>query len=324
MSYVVEENEVEGYEAELLCLIAERLGYKVKFTTSLFSGILPAIESGKADVAIGNISISDERKRTVDMTEPDYDGAVVAIVRATEDADDGSFLSGIVESFNKTFIQENRWQLILSGLGVTILISVLAGSLGVVLGFLTVLLRRRGNKVAGKIVDGYHAIVGGVPIVVILMVLYYVVFGSLSIRGEIVAILAFTLTFGATSGITMWTAVKGIDIGQEESGLALGYERNTVFRKIIFPQAMQQFLPQLIGQFVGLVKETSVVGYIAVQDLTRASDLIRARTMDAFFPLISTAIIYFLFCRLLAWVLGKVSDRIDPTKRPRKIKGVTE
>ena len=122
----------------------------------------------------------------------------------------------------------------------------------------------------------------------------------------------------------MWTAVTGIDPIQEETGLALGYTRRQVFFKIIFPQARQQFTPQLMGQFISLVKDTAIVGYIAVQDLTRAGDLIRARTMDAFFPLISTAVIYFLFCLLLAWILRKIAARIDIANRPRKIEGVDE
>lgn len=323
MSYVGGDGKVKGYEAELVCLIAKELGYHVKFKTSPFSGILPAIESGKADVAIGNISITDERKQTVDFTDKDYDSAVVAVVRQTTDASPTLF-ADLANSFRKTFIQENRWQLIVSGLGVTILISVCSGVLGTVLGFVTVLMRRKGNRFAAKLVDGYQAIIGGVPIVVVLMVLYYVIFGSTSIAGEIVAIIAFTLSFGSASGSTMWTAVRSIDVGQEESGLALGYPEDQVFRKIVFPQAAQQFMPQLIGQFVGLVKETAVVGYIAVQDLTRASDLIRARTMDAFFPLVVTAIIYFLFCRLLAHVLRKLTARLDPNNRPRTIKGVTQ
>ncbi|MDO4797623.1 MAG: transporter substrate-binding domain-containing protein [Coriobacteriales bacterium] len=324
MSYVGGNGEVKGYEAELVCLIAKKLGYSVSFTSAPFSGILPSIESGKSDVAIGNISITEERKQKVDMTVPDYDSAVVAVVRVSDSAvaQGKSFMDDIVQSFNKTFLQEGRWQLILSGLGVTALISVCAGALGTALGFVIVVLRRKGNKVVGKIVDGYQAIIGGVPIVVVLMVLYYVIFGSSSIPGELVAIIAFTLSFGSTASTTMWTAVRGIDIGQEESGLALGYESGAVFRKIILPQAAQQFLPQLVGQFVGLVKETAVVGYIAVQDLTRASDLIRARTMDAFFPLVSTAIIYFVLCRLLAWALNRVADRLNPVNKPRKIKGV--
>ena len=122
----------------------------------------------------------------------------------------------------------------------------------------------------------------------------------------------------------MWTAVGGIDTIQEETGLALGYTSRQVFSKIIFPQARQQFTPQLMGQFVSLVKDTAIVGYISVLDLTRASDLIRARTMDAFFPLVATAIIYFLFCLLLAWLLRKIAARFDTANHPREIQGVDQ
>ena len=324
MSYM-QGDTVTGYEIELALLICKELGYGLEYVLGDFSSMLSAVPSGKADFGGGSVSITEERKESVDFTSPDYDGALVMVVRTVEDNSNvADFFESIADSFRKTFIEEDRWQLILSGLGVTILISVCSGALGTLLGFATVLARRSGFAWVGKLVDGYQAIMGGVPIVVILMVLYYVIFGSVNIAGEIVAIIAFTLSFGSTSGSTMWTAVDGLDVIQEETGLALGYSPNEVFRKIIFPQAAQQFMPQLSGQFVGLVKETSVVGYIAVQDLTRASDLIRARTMDAFFPLISTAIIYFLFCRFLAWALGKLTARLDVTNRPRKIEGVQE
>ena len=219
-------------------------------------------------------------------------------------------------------MEEDRWALILGGLGVTVLISVIAGLLGGTLGFGTVILRRSGKKWANKLVDGYQAIMSGVPIVVWLMLFYYVVFGSIDVAGEFVAIIAFMLVFAATSGTTMWTAIQGIDPIQEKTGLALGYTRGEVFRKIIFPQAMQRFLPQLLGQFVGLLKETAVVGYIAVCDLARASDLIRSRTMDAFFPLVATAIIYFVACRVLAWAIGRFTTRTQVENRPRTIEGV--
>ena len=322
MSYM-QDNELKGYEIELALLICKELGYGLDYVLGDFNAVLTAVPAGKADFGGGSVSITEERQETVDFTVPDYDGALVMLVRTVDDGSGAAgFFDGLAESFQKTFIEENRWQLILSGLGVTILISVCAGALGVLLGYGTVLARRSGIAWVGTLVDGYQAIMGGIPLVVILMVLYYVLFGSVDIAGEIVAIIAFTLSFGSTAGSTMWTAVDGMDIIQEETGLALGYTRQEVFRKIIFPQARQQFMPQLCGQFVSLVKETAVVGYIAVQDLTRASDLIRARTMDAFFPLISTAIIYFLFCRFLAWLLGKVVDHFDVNKRPRTIEGV--
>jgi len=249
---------------------------------------------------------------------------ISVIVKSKETATSGGLLESLSSSFQKTFIEEDRWKLILSGLGVTILISVCAGALGLLLGYGIVLARRSGMRWAGLLVDAFQALIIRIPIVVVLMLFYYVVFGSIDIAGEIVAIIAFTLAFGATAGSTMWTAVKGIDTIQEETGLALGYTRRQVFHKIIFPQARQQFTPQLMGQFISLVKDTAIVGYIAVQDLTRAGDLIRARTMDAFFPLISTAVIYFLFCLLLAWILRKIAARIDIANRPRTIEGVDQ
>ena len=328
-SYVGEGGEAKGYDVELALLIAKELGYHLKTSTIAMDSIFASVSSGKADFG-GTLTETAERAEACDFSKTVMPTTISVIVASTEGASsatdsgssEGGFFDYLASSFRKTFIEEDRWQLILSGLGVTVLISVSAGVLGTLLGFCTVLARHSGVRWIGKLVDGYQAIMGGVPIVVILMVFYYIVFGSVSIPGVVVAILAFTLSFGSTSGSTMWTTVNGIDTIQEETGLALGYTRWAVFYKIIFPQALQLFTPQLIAQFVSLVKETSIVGYIAVQDLTRASDLIRSRTMDAFFPLISTAIIYFLFCRLLARGLGRIAARLDVRNRPRKIKGV--
>lgn len=322
-SYVGEGGTPKGYDVELALLIARELGYHLEVSTMPMDSIFAAVDSGKADFG-GTLTQTPERASVCDFSDTVMPTTISVIVPSREGASatDAGFIAGLADSFRKTFIEEDRWQLILSGLGNTIIISVSAGILGTLLGFGTVLARRSGVRWVGKIVDGYQAIMGGVPLVVALMVLYYVVFGSQNVAGEIVAIIAFTLSFGSTSGATMWTAVDGVDVIQEETGLALGYTRWEVFLKIIFPQARQQFTPQLMGQFVSMVKDTAIVGYIAVMDLTRAGDLIRARTMDAFFPLISTAIIYFLFCRLLAWVLSRITARLDVTNRPREIEGI--
>jgi polar amino acid transport system substrate-binding protein len=231
-------------------------------------------------------------------------------------------MAQLASSFRRTFIDEDRWLLILQGLCNTIVISVCAGTLGILLGYLCVLARRSEKPWVSKLVDVYQAIMSGVPLVVILMFFYYVVFGALDIPGVLVAIIAFTLSFGSTAGSTMWTAVSSLDDIQEETGMALGFRRQGTFHHIIFPQAASVFMPQLAGQFVGMVKETAIVGYIAVLDLTRASDLIRSRTMDAFFPLLATALIYFVFCRLLAWALGKLVKRFDQGQRPQTVEGV--
>ena len=323
-SYVGEGGVPKGYDVELALLIAKELGYHLTVSTLPMDSIFAAVDTGKADFG-GTLTQTPERASVCDFSDTVMPTTISVIVQSKNGAAENSnFFAKLSSSFRKTFIEENRWELILSGLGVTVLISVCSGGLGLLLGYGTVLARRSGVRWIGAVVDGFQALMGGIPLVVVLMVLYYVVFGAINIPGAIVSILAFTLAFGATSGSTMWTAVSGIDNIQEETGLALGYTRKQVFYKIIFPQARQQFTPQIMGQFVSLVKDTAIVGYIAVQDLTRASDLIRARTMDAFFPLISTAIIYFIICRLLAWLLKKIAARIDIFNRPRKIEGVTE
>jgi len=322
-SYVGEGGQPKGYDVELALLIARELGYHLEITTIPMDSIFAAVDTGKADFG-GTLTNTPERAAVCDFSEPVMPTTISVIVKTKEASSSVGFFEKMADSFQKTFIEEDRWKLILSGLGVTILISVVSGLLGLLLGFGIVFARRSGVRWIGKVVDAFQALISRIPLVVVLMLLYYVVFGSIDIAGEIVAIIAFTLAFGATAGSTMWTAVKSVDPIQEETGLALGYTRRQVFFKIIFPQARQQFTPQLMGQFISLVKDTAIVGFIAVQDLTRASDLIRARTMDAFFPLVSTAVIYFLFCLLLAWILGKIAARIDIANRPRKIEGVEE
>lgn len=314
-----------GLSIELLELIARDLGYGVEYRSTNSGSLIAEVQSGKADVAAYSFSITDERKQMVDMTEPYYDGGVTAVVRtdqATADAA-GGFFANLADSFKRTFIDEGRWQLILSGLGVTLLISVVSGVAGLALGFLFVLLRRkREGGVADKLIHMLEGLLGGLPVAVVLMVLYYVAFGAISVPGTVVAILAFTLLFGAASGSVMWNAVRSMDVGQAEAGRALGFGDRDTFYLVVLPQAARNFAPLLVSAFVTLVKDTSVVGFIAVQDLTRVGDLIRARTMEAFFPLIAIAIIYFVLCRIMAWLLGRLARRLEPKEEPRTIKGV--
>ena len=323
-SYVGAGGEILGYDVDLALHIAQKLGYHLKISTITMDAIFASVQTGKVDFG-GTLTRTDEREKMVDFTKQVMPTTIAVIVKA-EGADaagtDGGFFGSLRASFERTFIEEERWKLIANGLAVTLLISVCAGVLGIFVGFGVVLMRHSGVAWAIKLVDIYQAIMGGVPLVVVLMVLYYVVFGSANIAGELVAILAFALSFGSTAGTTLWTAVQGVGAIQEEAGLALGFSPSDVFSIIVFPQALQRCVTQLLGQFVGLVKETAIVGYIAVQDLTRASDLIRSRTMEAFFPLISTAIIYFVFCRILSRLLGTLGERLDNSHRPHEVKGV--
>lgn len=321
MSYTGADNTIMGFDVELAYLIAKELGYRIQVTSYPFDSLIAAVQTGKADFGGTGVSITEERAQMVDFSTPIYNGAIVAIVRTVDDTGQAGFFENMAASFERTFIVENRWKMVLSGLGITALITVASAALGTALAFgLTFL--RRGRAWADKLVGAFQTLMGGLPIVVVLMLLYYVVFGAIDISGVLVAILGFTLSFGASASANIWNSVKGVDKGQNEAALALGYKAEDSFRKAVLPQAAKQFLPLLLGQAVSLVKETSIVGYIAVQDLTRASDLIRARTMEAFFPLIATAVIYFIAC----WAVRRIGEalikRYDPDARPRTIEGV--
>lgn len=323
MTYMRGDGEVVGFCPELMGMIAQDLGYQLEYRITNNASQIAEVQSGKADISMNCFSITDERKEVVDMTIPFYEGGSMAVVRRKDAGlSQKGFFEQLGDSFERTFITEDRWRLIVDGLGVTLAISVASGALGCALGFALVLLRRRGSRVAETAIDVLEALMGGLPVVVILMVLYYVVFGSADVSGVLVSILGFTLIFGAAAGSIMWNAVQAVDVGQTEAGRALGFSGKSTFTLVVLPQAARRFVPLLRNQFVGLVKDTSVVGFIAVQDLTRVADIIRGRTMEAFFPLVSIAIIYFVLCRLLAFVLDRLIKALTSTEGPRTIKGV--
>ena len=151
--------------------------------------------------------------------------------------------------------------------------------------------------------------------VVLLMIMFYIVFARTSISGVWVAVIGFGMNFGAYVSEMIRTGILAVDKGQMEAALALGYTKPRAFMKIVLPQAARHFLPVFQGEFISLVKMTSVVGYIAIQDLTKAGDIIRSRTYEASFPLIAIAIVYFAIAWLLTRVLVALQNRFDPKKR---------
>jgi len=147
------------------------------------------------------------------------------------------------------------------------------------------------------------------------MIVYYVIFASANIHPVIVAVIAFGINFAAYVSEIFRTSIEGIDNGQNEAGIAGGFTKIQTFIYIILPQALRQILPVYKGEFISLIKMTSIVGYIAIQDLTKASDIIRSRTFDAFFPLIMVAVAYLIIVWALTWALGYLEISIDPKRR---------
>ena len=208
--------------------------------------------------------------------------------------------NSIVESFNNNLIAEKRYQMILDGLQVTLLITFFAALLGTALGGVVCWMRMNRRKWLCEFAKVYIDLMRGTPVLVLLMLMYYVVMAPVDATGLMVAIVTFAMNTAAYISEMLRTTIQGIDKGQTEAGLALGYTQRQTFFRIVMPQVIRAVKPVYQGEIVSLLKGTSVVGYIAVADITRASDLIRSRTFDAFFPLIVTALIYFL----MAWLIG--------------------
>lgn len=316
----VKDGEYAGFEVDIISRFCTEYGYALEITDMDFGGLINAVESGRFDIGFSYVSITEERKETVNFTEPYMSSTLLMLVR--EPAAEKGFLDKVAFSFERTFIKESRWKLIVQGIETTLIISVGAALLGTVLGFGLCLLRRMKNPVIHGFTTVYIRLLQGTPILVLLMILYYIVFAKSGVSGVLVAILAFALNFAAYVCEMFRTGIESVDIGQTEAALAIGFTKRQTFFRIVMPQAAQNFLPVYKGEFISLVKMTSVVGYIAVQDLTKMSDIIRSRTYDAFFPLISTAVIYFLLATLLTLLLRAVEIKAEPDRKNRTVKGV--
>ena len=328
MSYVGGDGELRGFDLEIILMMAEKLDVKVEFTGMEFSAILAAVQSGKADMGAGSIIITEERAQAVDFVEY-YPAAFELIVRASSDTQTSSsevrsFIDTTKDSFNKTFIREGRWKLFVDGVITTMVITLLSLLLGTILGFSVLMLCRNGNPVANAVTRFCFWLVRGMPMVVLLMILFYIVFGDISINGIAVAVIGFTLSFGASVYGLLKIGVGAIDIGQYEAAYALGYSNRRTFFKIILPQALPHVLPAYKGEIVGLIKATAIVGYIAVQDLTKMGDIVRSRTYEAFFPLIAVTIIYFVLEGVLGLIINKITIKLNPKLRKTSdiLKGV--
>ncbi len=320
----VKDGQIVGYDIDIMVRFCKAYGYGLEVTGAEISSIFAGLATGTYDVSATGLTVTEERAESVNFAEPNYTGGVVAVVgsEAAGASAGMGFLAGLGNSFYKNFIQENRWQMILSGLAVTFVIAICSALFGTVLGFGLCMLRRSRSRIASGITAVFVRLIQGIPVLVLLMVLFYVVFAGARLNGIVVSIIGFSVNFAVYVSEMIRTGIDAVDAGQWEAASAMGFGRVKTFTKIIAPQAARHILPVYKGEFISMVKMTSVVGYIAVQDLTKATDIIRSRTFEAFFPLILTAVLYFLLAWCLTLLLGLAERKIDPRRRRREPKGV--
>ena len=225
------------------------------------------------------------------------------------------FISNFAERFYDNFISEDLWLYIVKGLGVTLEITFFALIIGIALGFLIAIVRSTHDK-TGKmgflnaICKLYLTVVRGTPVVVQLLIIYFVIFGAVDISKIVVAVLAFGMNSAAYVAEIFRSGIMSIDKGQFEAGRSLGFNYAQTMFHIIMPQAFKNVLPALGNEFIVLLKETSVSGYVALQDLTKGGDIIRGRTYSAFMPLIAVALIYLVLVMFFTYLVGKLERRL--------------
>lgn len=222
--------------------------------------------------------------------------------------------------FIQNFIDDNRWMYIAEGLAVTLKVTFFAVLIGIVIGFLIAMVRSTYEKthkmkVLNFLCNVYLTVIRGTPVVVQLLIIYFVIFGSIKIDKALVAVLAFGINSGAYVAEIFRSGIMSIDAGQFEAGRSLGFNYAQTMWYIIMPQAFKNVLPTLGNEFIVLLKETSVAGYIALQDLTKGGDIIRSRTYDAFMPLITVALIYLAMVMVFSKLVQLLERRLRVSER---------
>jgi His/Glu/Gln/Arg/opine family amino acid ABC transporter permease subunit len=222
------------------------------------------------------------------------------------------------EKLYQNFIEDDRWLLLVNGLKVTILVTLFALLVGVIIGFTVIrsLHDKTGKfKILNAICKVYLTIIRGTPSMIQVLFMYLVVFGASSLNSIVIGGLAFGINSGAYVAEIVRSGIMALPEGQTEAGRSLGFSYGQTMRLIIMPQAFKNVLPALVNEMIVLIKETAIIGYIGEQDLTKAAMVIQSRTFEAFIPLITAAVIYLALVMLLTFFMNKLERRLRTNER---------
>jgi His/Glu/Gln/Arg/opine family amino acid ABC transporter permease subunit len=232
----------------------------------------------------------------------------------------GNVFTDFSQRFYNNFIQGERYMWLVEGLWVTVRITIGATLLGLLIGLALAIIKtiqNSGKKVGplGFIVDVYLTVIRGTPVMVQLLIIYFVIFATSAPNPVLIAILAFGINSGAYVAEIIRAGIEAVDKGQMEAGRSLGFGYFDTMRLIIIPQAIKNVLPAMFNELITLLKETSIAGYIAIDDLTRAGLQIRNKTFEPFLPLMAIAVIYLTIVLILTAIMKKVERRLRESDR---------
>lgn len=311
-----ENGSVTGIDIDMMQAVCDKLGMKLHVEDMEFDSIISAVVSGKADVGAAGMTVTEDRLKNIDFTNSYTQAKQVIIVK---DPMMGTESPSFAERFQDNFITDARYEYIIKGFCNTLLITVFAVLIGIILGFVIALIRTGHDRtgeytILNAICKIYLTVMRGTPAVVQLLIFYYIILVSVN-QKMLVAIIAFGLNSAAYVAEVVRSGIMSVDAGQFEAGRSLGLNYGQTMTSIIIPQAFKNILPALCNEFISLVKETSVSGYIALVDLTKAGDIIRSNTYDAFMPLIAVALIYLVIVMVLTAGVQCLERRLRSNER---------
>ena len=319
-----------GEFVEIVKGFCAQAGYTPEFEAVTLSSEMSGLASGTYDIVADSVVLSEERLEVANITEPLMEDEYFLYVKrepVMKTVPKASvFIKNLKDSIRRTFISEGRYKILLSGLKVTLLLSLVAGFFGTLLGAVICFMRTRKNPYIRAFASLYIRVFRALPVVVLLLVLNYIVFKNSGVTAFWVCVITFSIEFSAYCSEIFRSGINAVPEGQSRAARALGFNRLQTFSNVVWPQAMIHILPAYSGQFISTVKMTSVAGYISIVDLTKASDIIRSRTYEAFFPLLLTAAVYFILCAILVALLRTMEKKIDPSlkKVGEDIRGIVE
>lgn len=304
--------EIVGIDMDLAQAICDFLGMDLKVENLEFDAIINSVQSGKADIGLAGMTVTEERLQSIDFTDSYTTSTQVIVVRNGE----SSAITSLKQKFYSNFIEDNRYLYLVKGLLITLQITILAILLGVAIGFLVGILRTvcdgsKKYKLLNLLLKGYVTIIRGTPTMIQLLIIYYVIFASSNMNKVLIAVIAFGVNSSAYVAEIVRSGINSVDPGQFEASKSMGFSYGQTMRYVILPQAVKNVLPALGNEFIVLLKETAIAGYIGIMDLTRGGDYIRSRTFEAFLPLIAVALVYLCIVVLLTAGVSALERKLN-------------
>lgn len=310
------DGKIVGIDADMMQAVCDKLGMKLDIQNMEFDSIITAVTSGKVDVGAAGMTVTEDRLKNVDFSITYTNAKQVIIVR---DHSVSAQKQSFKDSFYNNFIKDHRYQYLLTGFGNTLVITFFAIIIGIVLGLLIALVRtnydRNGSlPLLNALCKIYLTVMRGTPAVVQLMIIYYVLLSSVQNK-ILVAVIGFGLNSAAYVAEVIRSGIMSVDHGQFEAGRSLGLSYGQTMRHIIIPQAFKNILPALGNEFIVLIKETSISGYIGLMDLTKGGDIVRSITYEAYMPLLAVAAAYLVTVMILTAGVNRLEKKLREQER---------